>query len=104
MLRFTLLIAVVIGLAVPAWAVDGDLVSCGESGNLPQGKRGWEMLCYLVCDTKNEVALGATTGTCSSLIIKEPADTITFEIAEDDDCSASAQLDISQASTTTTDT
>jgi hypothetical protein len=76
-----------------AYAADGDRIACTG-----QGLRGWETLCYMVCDSKTSAST-----TCSSYTLREPADTITFEIAEDDDCSAAAEIDITHASSTTTD-
>lgn len=86
-------------IAVVLWsgtanAADGAACATGLTA-----RRGWEVSCVLVCDSKT-----SSDSSCSSYTIREPSDAYTIAIDEDEDCSAAAELDVSHASTSTGDT
>lgn len=96
--RLTLLLLAGLGafLALPTtgWATDGD--ACATTGR--QARRGWEVQCFLVCDSKDD-----TSSSCTDFTITEPADTYILEIAEDENCSAGATVTITTQGLSDTD-
>ena len=95
MTRFAL-VSILVGLfAAPVWAADGD--ACATTGRT--ARRGWEVKCNLVCDTKT-----SASSSCTDFVVAEAADTYILEIAEDEGCAVGATITVTTQGISDTDT